>query len=155
MSVKLMMAVASSAISAVGQMQAGKAQARAYQAQAKQAELQGNQQALQYRQKGVETLRRLRENISATRARAAGSGLDPYSGTPASFERYALKMGAEDYTVAQENAMLAAEGGVQQAAQYNAAASQARRQGFIGAMGTLGSMSFQVEQAGGWGKILS
>jgi uncharacterized protein (AIM24 family) len=152
---KLAMAVASSVVSAVGQIQAGKAQARAYQAQAKQAELQGKQQALQYRQQGVNTLRRLRENVSATRARAAGSGLDPFSGTPASFEMYALRLGAEEYTVAQENAVLANEGGVQQAAQYTAAASQARRQGYIGAMGTLGSMGFQVEQAGGWGKVLN
>jgi len=155
MSVKLAMAVASSVIGAVGQIQAGKAQAAAYNAQAKQAELQGKQQAIQYRQQGVETLRRLRENISATRARAAGSGLDPYSGTPASFERYALRMGSEEYTIAQENAVLAAEGGVQQAAQYSAAASQARRQGYFGAMGTLGQMGFHVEQAGGWGKVLS
>lgn len=147
------MAVASSVVSAYGQIQAGKAQAKAYQAQAKQAEMQGRQQALQYRQQGVETLRRVRENISATRARAAGSGLDPYSGTPASFENYALRIGAQEYTVARENAVLANEGAVQQAYQYNAAASQARRQGFIGAMGTLGTMSFQVDQAGGLGKI--
>lgn len=148
------LAVAGSALSAVGQIQAGKAQAKAYNAQAKQAELQGKQKALQYRQQGLETLRRLRENVSSTRARAAGSGLDPYSGTPASFERYALRVGAEEFQTTQESATLAAEAGVQQAAQYSAAASQARRQGYIGALGTAASTSMQVEQAGGWGSIL-
>ena len=152
---KLAMAVASSAFSAVAQIQAGKAQSRAYQAQAKQAELQGRQQAIQYRQQGVAVLRRIRENISATRARAAGAGLDPFAGTPASFQRFALKQGTEEYQIAQENAALAKIGGEQQAYQYQAAASQARRQGYIGAIGTLGSMGFQVEQAGGWGKVLS
>lgn len=154
MALKMAIGVAGSALSAVGQVQAGKAQAQAYQAQAKQAEIQGRQQALQYRQQGVESLRRLRENISATRARAAGSGLDPFSGTPQSFERYALRLGTEEYNVAKENAALSADAGVQQAAQYNMAASQARRQGYVGAIGALGSMSFQVDQAGGWGQVL-
>jgi len=65
-----------------------------------------------------------------------------------------MRTGREEFTTVQENALLAAEAGVQQAAQYSSAASQARRQGFVGALGSLGSMSFQVEQAGGWGSLL-
>ncbi len=153
MSVKLAIGVASSVIGAAGQIQAGKDQARAYEAQAKQAEIQGKQQALQYRQQGLQTLRRLRENISATRARASAAGLDPTSGTPASFERYALRLGREEYQTARENAVLSNESGVQQAAQYSMAASQAKRQGYIGAAGSLGSMAFQVDQAGGFSSV--
>lgn len=149
------LAVAGSALSAVGQIQAGKAQAKAYRAQAKQAELQGKQKALEYKQRGVQTLQRLRENVSSTRARAAASGLDPYSGTPASFERYALRVGTEEFQATRESAVLAADAGVQQAAQYSAAASQARRQGYIGALGTAAQTGFQVEQAGGWSSIFA
>ena len=155
MAVKMALAVASSALSAVGQIQAGKAQAKQYQAQAKQAELQGKQKALEYRQQGVQTLQRLRQNISATRARASAAGLNPNTGTPASFERYAMRTGRQEFNVAQENAVLAADAGVQQAAQYNSAASQAKRQGYIGAAGSLGSMAFQVDQAGGFKSIFS
>ena len=153
MALKMAIGIAGSVLSAAGQIKAGKDQARAYNAQAKQAEIQGKQQALQYRQQGLESLRRLRQNISATRARAAGAGLDPFAGTPQSFERYALRLGTEEYQVAQENSAMSAEAGVQQAAQYNMAASQARRQGYVGALGSLGSMSLQVDQAGGWGQI--
>jgi len=139
-----------SGVSAVAQIQAGKAQARAYQAQAKQAEIQGRQQAIQYRQQGVAVLSRIRQNISATRARAAGAGLDPFAGTPASFQRYALQQGTEEYQIAQENAALAKIAGEQQAYQYQAAASQARRQGYIGALSSVGTAAMGIEAAGGW-----
>lgn len=139
-----------SGVSAVAQIQAGKAQARAYQAQAKQAELQGRQQAIQYRQQGVQVLQRIRENVSATRARAAGAGLDPFAGTPASFQRFALKQGTQEYQIARENAVLAEIGGEQQAYQYQAAASQARRQGYIGAMSSLGGAAMGISQSGGF-----
>ena len=152
---KMALAVAGSALSAVGQIQAGKAQAKAYEAQAKQAEIQGKQKALEYKQEGLQTLRRLRQNVSATRARASAAGLNPTSGTPASFERYAMRVGREEFGATRENAILAAEAGVQQAAQYNSAASQAKRQGYIGAIGTLGSMSFQVQEAGGFSQIFA
>lgn len=148
MSTLQIVGTAFSAISAVSQIQAGKAQARAYQAQAKQAELQGRQQAIQYRQQGVAVLRRIRENVSATRARAAGAGLDPFAGTPASFQRFALKQGSEEYQIARENSVLAEIGGQQQAYQYQQAASQARRQGYIGAMSSLGGAAMGLSQSG-------
>lgn len=137
-----------SGVSAVAQIQAGKAQAKAYRNQAKQAELQGRQEAIKYQQQGVAVLRRLRENISATRARAAGAGLDPFAGTPASFQRYALRQGTEEYVIANENAVLANIAGEQQAYQYNVAASQARRQGYIGAMSSLGGAAMGLSQSG-------
>lgn len=142
-----------SGVSAVAQIQAGKAQSRAYQAQAKQAEIQGRQQAIQYRQQGVAVLTRIRQNISATRARAAGAGLDPFAGTPASFQRYALQQGTEEYQIAQENAALAKIAGEQQAYQYQTAASQARRQGYIGAISSVGTAAMGIEAAGGWSSL--
>jgi len=139
-----------SGVSAVAQIQAGKAQAKAYQAQAKQAELQGRQQAIQYQQQGVAVLRRIRENVSATRARASAAGLDPFAGTPASFQRFALQQGYQEYQISKENAVLAEIGGEQQAYQYQAAASQARRQGYIGALSSLGGAAMGISQAGGF-----
>lgn len=138
-----------SAVSAIGQMQAGRQQARAYQAQAKQSELQGKQAELQYRQQGIEVLRRVRANISSVTARAAAGGLNPYSGSSQSLRNYAAATGAEEFYLSQENAALAQITGDMNAQQYRMAASQARRQGFYNAVGTLGMAAVSIGQLGG------
>ena len=140
-----------SAVSAIGQMQAGRQQARAYQAQAKQSELQGKQAELQYRQQGIEVLRRVRANISSVTARAAAGGLNPYSGSSQSLRNYAAATGAEEFYLSQENAALAQITGDMNAQQYRMAASQARRQGFYNAVGTLGMAATSIGQLGGAG----
>lgn len=140
-----------SAVSAIGQMQAGRQQARAYQAQAKQAELKGKQAELQYRQQGIDVLRRVRSNISTVTARAAAGGMDPYSGSSQSLRNYAAATGAEEFYLAQENAQLAQVTGDMNAQQYRMAASQARRQGFYNAVGTLGMAATSIGQLGGSG----
>lgn len=128
----------SSAVSAVGQIQAGRAQARAYRAQAKQAELKGAQDALRYRQQGVEVLRRIRANTAAVTARAASGGMDPYSGSPQSLKNYAQQAGAEEFYLTRENAELARAIGDVNAQQYRMAASQAKLQSYIGAASSVG-----------------
>jgi hypothetical protein len=138
-----------SAVSAISQMQAGRDQARAYQAQAKQETIKGKQAELQYRQQGIEVLRRTRQNLSTVTARAASGGLDPYSGSPQSLRNYAAATGTEEFYLAQENAQLAQITGDINAAQYRSAASQARRQGFMNAVGTLGSAAFTMGGIGG------
>lgn len=142
-----------SAVSAIGQMQAGRQQARAYQAQSKQAELRGKQAELQYRQQGLEVLRRTRQNISTVTARAAAGGMDPYSGSSQSLRNYAAATGAEEFYLAQENAQLAQITGEVNAQQYRMAASQARRQGFYNAVGTLGMAATSIGQLGGSGTV--
>jgi len=140
---------AASAVSAIGQIQAGRQQARAYQAQAKQAELQGKQRELQYRQQGVQILRDTRQNISTVTARAAAGGLDPYSGTPSSLKMYAQATGSEESYLARENAELGRISGQVNAQQYRSAASQARRQGFMNAIGTVAGTAMQLGSIGG------
>jgi hypothetical protein len=148
MSLKILGAVASG-ISAVSQIQAGRAQARAQEAQAKQAELLGKQKELQYRQQGVQILRNTRENISTVTARAAAGGLDPYSGTPDSLKMYARSTGAEESYLARENGQLAMITGDINAQQYRSAAAQSRRQGFMNAIGTVATSAFQMQAIGG------
>ena len=138
-----------SAVSAVGQIQAGRQQAKAYQAQAKQEQLRGKQAELQYRQQGLEVLRRTRQNISAVTARAASGGMDPYSGSSQSLRNYAAATGAEEFYLAQENAALAQITGEVNAQQYRMAASQARRQGFYNAVGTAGMAVASYGSLGG------
>jgi len=130
--------LALSAVSAVGQIQAGRAQARAYQRQAEIEKLKAKRTEIQYKEQGVAVLRKLRQNLSTVTARAASGGLDPYSGTPQSIKDYGAKTGTEEFYLAQENAALALVTGDINAAQYRDAASQARRQGFYNAIGTMG-----------------
>ena len=130
--------LALSAVSAVGQIQAGRAQARAYQRQAEIEKLKAKRTEIQYKEQGVAVLKKLRQNLSTVTARAASGGLDPYSGTPQSIKDYGAKTGTEEFYLAQENAALALVTGDINAAQYRSAASQARRQGFYNAIGTMG-----------------
>lgn len=138
-----------SGISAVAQIQAGRQQARAYEAQARQEELKGKQAELQYRQQGLEVLRRTRQNMSTVTARAAAGGLNPYTGSPQSLKNYASATGTEEFYLARENAQLALITGDINAQQNRMAASQARRQGFISAVGTLGSAALTMGSIGG------
>lgn len=138
-----------SGISAVSQIQAGRQQARAYEAQARQEELKGKQAELQYRQQGLEVLRRTRSTMSTVTARAAAGGLNPYSGSPQSLKNYASATGTEEFYLSRENAQLALVTGEINAQQNRMAASQARRQGMIGAIGTLASAGMTYGQIGG------
>lgn len=133
-----------SAVSAIQQIQAGRAQAASYRAQAKQEELKGKQAALQYRQRGVETLRNINQNISAVTAKAAAGSIDPYSGAPLSLKNYARKVGSEEYFLDQENASLALVTGEMNRDQSLMAAQQAKRQGLYSAVGTLGTTALTL-----------
>ena len=70
MSTLQMVGMAFSAVSAIGQIQAGRQQAAAYRAQAKQEKLKGKQAEIQHLQQGVAVLRRVRQNMSTVTARA-------------------------------------------------------------------------------------
>lgn len=150
MSKLMIIGAIASGVSAIQQVQAGRAQAAAYRSQAKQEELKGKQSELQYRQRGVETLRGLRQNISAVTARAAAGSMDPYSGSPLSLKNYAVKTGYDEYYLDQENAALALAIGEVNRDQNLAAAQQAKRQGVMSAITTLGTTAMTIGATGGF-----
>lgn len=131
--------MALSAVSAVAQIKAGQAAARAYRQQAERAKLEGRQQALEYKRKGVQVLRNIRATAATINARAAAGNTDPFSGSALSVRGFAMKAGTEDFYATRENALFAETNGILQAGEYNRAASQAKRQGFIAAIGTIGT----------------
>ena len=155
MSKLMIIGAIASGVSAIQQVQAGRAQAAAYRSQAKQEELKGKQSELQYRQRGVETLRGVRQNISAVTARAAAGSMDPYSGSPLSLKNYAVKTGYDEYYLDQENAALALAIGEVNRDQNLAAAQQARRQGVMSAITTLGTTAMTMGAIGGAGSTAS
>jgi hypothetical protein len=148
MSTLQMVGMAFSAVSAIGQIQAGRQKAAEYRAQAKQEELKAGQASIQHLQQGVATLRRVRSNMSTVNARAAAGGLDPYSGSPAALKQYAQKAGTEEFYLTQENSQLALITGEMNSAQYNMAATQAKRQGYFNAAGSMASAFMTVGSIG-------
>jgi hypothetical protein len=115
----------------------GALQRAEYDARAAQERLRGRAQALQYKQQGVETLRRLNENLASTVARAAAGGVDPLSGSALNLQNYAMREGARDYNQSRDNALIATGMAEYQAQQYKAAGSAAFRSGMLEAVTSL------------------
>ena len=145
--------VASTALSAVGSVQAGRAQARGLMAQAQQsAEMatmrrtQARSEVLKYKQQGVEVLNRIIENDAAIVARAGAGGIDPFSGSARSLQQFALSKGAGELYMGMDNAIiqdrmgeLAALQYEEQAGQLAAQAGAAKRAGVFNAIATIGT----------------
>ena len=80
-SVPILMAAASSAVSAVGAIAAGESQRQTAYAQARQAELQAKSDALKYKQQGIAVLEKTLATAATIRARAAAGSVDPFGGS--------------------------------------------------------------------------
>ena len=126
-----------SAVSAYGQYQQGKYQQAAYNLQAQQAELQGRQKALNYSKQAVQVLERQRKVASSLVARGAAAGVDPFTGSAMTVDRYNAFKAGQDYNLGLENADMAIAGGLAQGASLRAAGAQAKRNATIGAFATL------------------
>lgn len=142
-------AVAGAAISAYGQMQAGKAQARGLAQQAALTQVQARSEALKYRQQGVETLKNIVRTNSTLNARAAAGGIDPFSGSAAGLAQFTQSEGAKEFFVTEDNQIIAREGGSIQAQLYMDQAKQAKRGAMFAAAGTLLSAGASFSKIGG------
>lgn len=129
--------IVGSAVSAVGSIAAGNAQAQAYKMQATSSLIEGNQRALEYRRQGNQVLQKILETQASVAARGAAGGIDPYSGSAGALSEYALAKGTDEFIYAQDNAQMAILGGQANAAGYRSAASSARSMGLINAAGSL------------------
>lgn len=144
--------IASAAISAVGSIQSGRAQARGLMAQAQQAaematmrRTQARSEVLKYKQQGVEVLNRILENDAAIVARAGAGGIDPFSGSARSLQQFALSKGAGELYMGMDNAIIQDRMGELSALQYEAQAGQlaaqagaAKQAGFMKALTSIG-----------------
>jgi hypothetical protein len=126
------------AVSAVGQISAGRAQQRAYNAQAEQAKIQGRSQAISYKQQGAMVLRNLNETLASTIALAGAGNVDPTSGSARVMQEFARAEAFAEYGTALDNAVLAKEGAAAQAQIYRMGGRAAALTGFINAAGSLG-----------------
>lgn len=143
------LAIAGSAISAYGQIQAGKAQARGLAQQAAMAQVQARGEALKYQQQGVDALKNIVRTNSTLNARAAAGGIDPFSGSALGLAQFAESEGAMEYFVTDDNQIIAREGGSIQAQLYMDQAKQAKRGAMFAAAGTLLGAGTSFSKIGG------
>ena len=138
--------LASSALSAYGQIRAGQAQREMYDEQAAQARMRGRSEAIAYKQQGADVLRNLNENLAAIIARSAAGGVDPTSGSAAVMQQYAMAEGIREKNIAADNALLAEGQAATQAHQYRMAGRAAQQASYFQAAGTLGMGIYRYGQ---------
>ncbi len=138
--------MASSAISAIGQISAGQAQRRMYEQQAAQAKLRGRAEAIAYKQKGADALRNLNETLSTIIARTAAGFGDPTSGSAATLQRFAMGEGVREFNIAADNAAMALGQASEQAGIYKQAGQAAQLNSYVQAAGTFGQAAYRYGQ---------
>jgi len=141
--------IALSVVSAFGQIQAGRAQAKGLAAQATMEQMRAKQEALKYRQQGVDVLRNIVQTNATINARAAAGGIDPFSGSANALQIYALSRGANEYLTAEDNETITLRAGELQASQLRRQASAANRAGFFNAAATLGTAALAYGKLSG------
>ena len=148
-SVPILMAAASSAVSAIGSIAAGESQRQTAYAQARQAELQAKSDALKYKQQGIAVLEKTLATAATIRARAAAGSVDPFGGSALALTQYAFGKGVEEKIMTEDNAQLALLGGQINASEMRRQGDAAAQAGYIKAFGTLLSTGAQIGQIGG------
>ena len=153
-------AIAAAVAGGIGSYTMGRAQAKLYGAQARQAELQARAQALRSRaeainhmRNGVEVLKNVARNMATINARAAAGSIDPFSGSVQNLAMYNMGKGVADFYTTRENRQMAElngkiieASGSMQSAQYIAAGSMAKRQGFINMISSFGQAAYMGSQ---------
>ena len=124
--------IISSAVSAYGKIQAGKAEEKMYDAKASETLIQGDARAVAYKQQGAD-LTRLNENLATLINRSGSVG----AGSISAIFNANVATASKDYATAQDNAILEKEYAINQANQYIQAGDAARKSATISAIGTL------------------
>lgn len=137
---------ATTAISAAGQIQAGRQQQKMYDAQAADALMKGRSEAIAYKQQGADVLRNLNENLAAIIARVSAGNVDATTGSAATISLFGEAEAGKEYHQAQDNAVMAEGQAASQAHQYTMAGKAAKQTGMMNAMGTISSGIFRFGQ---------
>lgn len=126
-------AAVASGLQAVSSIQQGRFQQAQYRIQAKQAELQGRQNALNYSQQALGVLENQRRMSSTLIARGAANGIDPFTGSPMTVDRWNAFQAGKEYNLGLENADMAIAGGLAQSQALQAAGKQAMKSAYMNA----------------------
>ena len=158
-------ALAFSAVSALGSIRQGQAQANQLTArgqglvvQADFTRLRGRQEALKSKREAVNGLQAILENLARVTAVAGAGNVEAFTGNALGAKNKTLNVGGLNVVVSKENAVITrlvanfqARQFEFQAAQAFAAAGAARTAGLTSALFTLGTGIFQFGALGGFG----
>ena len=142
-------AIALSAVSAFGQSQAGRAEAKGLSRQATLKTIEFRGKELEARQQGIEVLKQINRSNATLNARAGAGGIDPFSGSAQSLATYNMSEGAREYYISEDNQIIAREGGQIAAQNLLKQAKSAQKAGLYQAVGTLGSAALSYSRIGG------
>lgn len=145
------LALTATAISAIGQMEAGNRAKEAYEIRARNEELRGRIEAVNAKKKGVEALKRTNASLASIIAGSPKQGLG-YAGTV--LDRGVFLVGrpaSEDVSDTMFNASMALANSQMRADDFRRAGDLAQLQGQIGAFATLAGGFNTYSQIGGPG----
>ena len=145
------LALTASAISAIGQMEAGNRAREAYEIRARNEQLRGRIEAVNAKKKGVEALKRTNASLASIIAGSPKQGL-AQAGTV--IDRGVFLVGrpaSEDVSDTMFNASMAIANSQMRADDFRRAGDLARLQGQIGAFSTLAGGFNTYSQIGGPG----
>jgi len=139
-----------SGMSALAQMSAGEKAKEAYDQRARNEELRGRIEAVNAKKKGIEALKRTNASLASIIAGSGRQGLSLTSGTVLDRGVFLVSRPAsEDFSDTIFNASMAIATAGMRADDLRGAGEQARLQGQIGAMNTLGSAFMNMSSIGG------
>ena len=142
-------AIAATAVSAFGQIQAGKAQQAMYESQAVWNNIQAENDAIAYEQQGVNALKKTLKTMATITARAAAGNLNPFAGSIGNLQDQVLNEGYTDFNIHRISDDTRRKTGAFQSNIYKAAGKSAAQQGVFGAIGTVGGAALTYGAIGG------
>ena len=139
-------------VSAFAQVKAGQEQKKAFYSQARFKELEGRIEAVKAKEQGIRALENTRRALASVNASARAGGLEPTIGTPVDIGTFnIIKPGTTDFFTAKDNASLALSSAKAQAEDLRFAGRQAKKQGYISALGTIAVAGMNYASLGGPG----
>lgn len=139
-----------SVATAFAQIKQGERTKKAYYAQARYKELEGRIEAVKAKEQGIKALENTRRALASVNASARAGGLEPTIGTPVDIGTFnVIKPGTSDFFTARDNASLALSSAKAQADDLRFAGREAKKQGYLSALGTIGSAFGNMASIGG------
>lgn len=147
--VALPLAIAATAISAYGSIQAGKDKKRYYDQMASQTRVEGERKAIQYEFQANQILQRTNAANAAVVARAFSGGTQGFEGSAALVQSINNTRGGKEFAFALANSDSQRRAGLIQASLYEQAGVTAERSGYIEAFGKIGMAGLTYGTLGG------
>lgn len=141
-----------SVASAFAQIKQGQDAKKAYYAQARYKELEGRVEAVKAKEQGIKALEATRRALASVNASAVAGGLEPNIGTPVDIATFnVIRPGTGDFFTARDNASLAISSANAQAEDLRFAGRQAKKQGYLSALGSIAQGFTTLSGVGGPG----